>query len=94
MHAGWTAIVAAAGLRTVAATRAGGADLRAARELLALQASDWAFLVSRDLAEPYGRERAAGHRAALDAALRAPGAHDPAVRNLAADASLAALREP
>jgi 1,4-alpha-glucan branching enzyme len=81
-------------LRTVAAARAGAADERAARELLALQSSDWAFLVSRDLAAPYGRERAAAHRAALDAALAAPGAHDRAVRNLAPDLSLGALREP
>ena len=33
------------------------------RELLALQSSDWAFLATRDLAGPYARERAAGHRA-------------------------------
>src|SRR5204862_2530866 len=57
-------------LRTVAAGPL--ADERAIRELLALQSSDWAFLVSRELAEPYGRERAAGHRAAIDAALAAP----------------------
>ena len=69
-------------------------DERAIRELLALQSSDWAFLVSRDLAEPYGRERAALHRAALDAALAAPGTHERAVRNLAPDASPAALLEP
>ncbi|HUR84296.1 MAG TPA: 1,4-alpha-glucan branching protein domain-containing protein [Solirubrobacteraceae bacterium] len=69
-------------------------DERAIRELLALQSSDWAFLVSRDLAEPYGRQRAALHREALDAALAAPGAHDPALRNLAPDASPAALLEP
>jgi 1,4-alpha-glucan branching enzyme len=81
-------------LRTVAAARAGGADARAVRELLALQSSDWAFLVSRDLAEPYGRERAAQHRERLDAALAAPGAHDPSLRNLAPPASPAALREP
>ena len=31
---------------------------RALRELLALQASDWAFLVTRELAGPYARERA------------------------------------
>ena len=79
-------------LRTVAAGR--GADARAVRELLALQSSDWAFLVSRDLAEPYGRERAAGHRAALAAALDRPGTLDPHVRNLAPDASAAVLREP
>ncbi|MEA2221144.1 MAG: 1,4-alpha-glucan branching enzyme [Solirubrobacteraceae bacterium] len=79
-------------LRTVAA--GAGADARAVRELLALQSSDWAFLVARDLAEPYGRARAAGHRAALDAALAAPGTLDPAVRHLAPDASPAALLEP
>ena len=77
-------------LRTVGA----GAGARAVRELLALQSSDWAFLVSRALAEPYGRERAAGHRAALAAALAAPGAHDPRLRNLAPDARPAMLLVP
>lgn len=42
---------------------------RALRELTLLQSSDWAFQVTRDLAGPYPRDRAAGHRAALDAAL-------------------------
>jgi 1,4-alpha-glucan branching enzyme len=79
-------------LRTLAAGR--GADARAVRELLALQSSDWAFLVARDLAEPYGRERAAGHRAALDAALAAPGTLAPRLRSLAPDAASAALLEP
>jgi 1,4-alpha-glucan branching enzyme len=69
-------------------------DARAVRELLALQSSDWAFLVSRDLAEPYGRKRALGHRAAFDAALAAPGTLDGALRNLARDATPAALLEP
>ncbi|HEX7290483.1 MAG TPA: 1,4-alpha-glucan branching protein domain-containing protein [Conexibacter sp.] len=41
----------------------------AERELLLLQSSDWAFQVTRDLAGSYPRERAAGHRAALEAAL-------------------------
>lgn len=41
----------------------------ALRELLLLQSSDWAFQVTRDLAGSYPRERAAGHCAALDAAL-------------------------
>jgi 1,4-alpha-glucan branching enzyme len=81
-------------LRTVAAARAGAADERAVRELLALQSSDWAFLVSTDLAAAYGRERSAHHRAALDAALAHPGAHEPAVRNLAPWASAGPLREP
>jgi len=42
---------------------------RALRELLALQGSDWAFQVTRELAGPYPRERSAGHAAALEAAL-------------------------
>jgi 1,4-alpha-glucan branching enzyme len=77
-------------------TLAAGAavDDRAVRELLALQSSDWAFLVSRALAEPYGRQRAREHGAALRRALAAPGELDPAVRNLAPDASAATLREP
>ena len=74
--------------------KCGAVDPRAVRELLALQSSDWAFLVSRDLAAPYGRERAAAHRAAFDAALAQPGAFAAALRNLAPDASPAALREP
>ncbi len=78
-------------LRTVAA---GDADERAVRELLALQSSDWAFLVARDLAEPYGRERADGHRAQLDAALAAPKTLAPTLHNLAPHASPAALLEP
>ena len=69
-------------------------DARAVRELLALQSSDWAFLVSQELAAPYGRDRAAGHRAALEAALAAPRTLDPALRNLAPQASPAALRTP
>jgi 1,4-alpha-glucan branching enzyme len=42
---------------------------QAERELLLLQSSDWAFQVTRELAGDYPRERAAGHRAALDEAL-------------------------
>jgi 1,4-alpha-glucan branching enzyme len=79
-------------LRTVAAARDGRADERAIRELLALQSSDWAFLASQRLAEPYGRERAALHLAGLDAALAAPGTRDPALRNLAPWMPAAALR--
>jgi 1,4-alpha-glucan branching enzyme len=84
----------AAELRTVAASLRGGADDRAVRELLALQSSDWAFLVTRDISGPYPRERAAGHRAALEAALAAPGTHDPAVRNLAPFADSGLLLTP
>ncbi|MDQ6803889.1 MAG: DUF1957 domain-containing protein, partial [Actinomycetota bacterium] len=46
----------------LAVIRAGGrAPERAVRELLALQASDWAFLASRELAGEYPRERMRGH---------------------------------
>ena len=55
---------------------------RALRELLALQASDWAFLVSAGTAGDYPAARAQAHREALTAALADPGA-DPALRNLA-----------
>ncbi|MBB4664378.1 hypothetical protein [Conexibacter arvalis] len=54
-------------LRTLAGPRRPGP--RALRELLALQASDWAFQVTRELSGPYPRERSAGHAAALEAAL-------------------------
>lgn len=75
-------------LRTLAGPRdAAPPSPRALRELLALQASDWAFQVTRELAGPYPRDRAAGHAAALEQALTAaPGATDDdggAVRNLA-----------
>jgi 1,4-alpha-glucan branching enzyme len=55
---------------------------RAVRELLALQASDWAFLVSRGGAGDYPLERLAGHVEALDAALGG-GPAEPELRNLA-----------
>jgi 1,4-alpha-glucan branching enzyme len=75
----------AAELEVLAALeRAGDA---AVRELLALQASDWAFMVSRGIAEPYARERFAGHRRALAEALAAgAGASIDGVRNLAVHA--------
>jgi 1,4-alpha-glucan branching enzyme len=64
------------------------ASRAALRELLALQSSDWAFMLARELAGPYARERLAGHEAALSAALSHPddaGATDESVtRNIAA----------
>jgi 1,4-alpha-glucan branching enzyme len=60
-----------------------GGSPRAIRELLALQSSDWAFLIAHGTAGDYPRERAAGHEAALAAALAAPEEHVPALRNLA-----------
>jgi 1,4-alpha-glucan branching enzyme len=76
----------AAELRAV--SRAADLEPAAVRELLALQASDWAFVVSEELAEPYGRERAAAHRAALDAG----GGQGP--RALAPHANAAPLLAP
>jgi 1,4-alpha-glucan branching enzyme len=67
----------------------------AVRELLALQASDWPFMVSRDIAVPYARERFAGHRAALEDALAAgPLAGGQALRNLAVHAQANVLHAP
>jgi len=82
--------VRAAELRVVA--KGGGVGARALRELLALQASDWAFLASREAAGPYARERHDGHLAALEAALAAGG--DEPVRNLAPNVTPAPLLAP
>ncbi|HEX4564212.1 MAG TPA: 1,4-alpha-glucan branching protein domain-containing protein [Solirubrobacteraceae bacterium] len=67
----------------------------AIRELLALQASDWPFMVSRGLAVPYARERFEGHRRGVARALATGAAADLApLRNLAAGAVSDALRVP
>jgi 1,4-alpha-glucan branching enzyme len=80
-------------LRVVAAGAA--VSERAVRELLALQSSDWAFMVTRDLAGDYPLERARGHRAALDAALDPLASpSDPAVRHLSPFATPAPLLVP
>ena len=89
-------------LRTVAATaghaRPRAALERAARELLAVQASDWAFMATRELAGDYPRERLDAHGADLDAALGAltdsAAVPEPSVRNLAPYLDLAALTSP
>jgi 1,4-alpha-glucan branching enzyme len=82
----------AAELRVLGAGRRAGAA--AARELLAVQASDWAFLVTRDWSGPYPRERVAGHAEALERALEdGPGATCRA-RNLAVHAGAGPLLEP
>jgi 1,4-alpha-glucan branching enzyme len=67
---------------------------RALRELLALQSSDWAFLVTRASAGPYPAARAAAHEAGFDAALAAPGDHAAELRNLAPHLARAALAAP
>lgn len=80
-------------LRLLAAgAEAGQASLR---QLLAMQASDWAFMVSNELALPYAWERFEGHRNAFDQALREGSAADPApLRNLAPRADLGLLSKP
>jgi 1,4-alpha-glucan branching enzyme len=72
---------------------------RAARELLAMQSSDWAFMVTRSSAGDYPRERMDHHGRELDAALAALAngggpAPGPALRDLAPDLDLAALTTP
>ena len=67
---------------------------RAVRELLALQASDWAFLVTRELAGDYPVERFRAHRVALEDALDAGPSADPRVRHLAPHLRIAPLLEP
>ncbi|MEX2023657.1 MAG: 1,4-alpha-glucan branching protein domain-containing protein [Thermoleophilaceae bacterium] len=89
-------------LRTVAAATAREvpppALERAARELLALQASDWPFQLTRELADDYPRRRVDGHAAAHDTALGAladsAAVPEPALRNLAPDLALSSLVAP
>ena len=69
--------------------RAGPDAGRAAiRAMLALQASDWAFMVTRGTAVPYARERERGHREMVARALGSEAAEIEAeLRNLAVDAA-------
>ena len=71
----------AAELQVIAAGALG--DRTTVRELLALQSSDWAFMLGRGLAGPYARERVAGHGADLRRALDEPGSAGAELRNLA-----------
>jgi 1,4-alpha-glucan branching enzyme len=83
-------LLRALGLRTVG----GDAARRAARELLALQSSDWAFMDHRGQAGDYPYTRATAHAQGLLEAIDSPVAVDARVRNLAPDLSLAPLLEP
>jgi predicted glycosyl hydrolase (DUF1957 family) len=75
--------------------RAGrGAGTAALRALLALQSSDWAFMIARKLAAAYAQERFAGHREMLVGALQAgPDASAQGLRNIAPGADIASLAE-
>jgi 1,4-alpha-glucan branching enzyme len=72
----------------------GPAALRAARELLAVQASDWAFLDERGQAGDYPFRRVTDHAEAMLEAIDSPASSDPSMRALAPDLSLAPLLEP
>jgi 1,4-alpha-glucan branching enzyme len=85
----------AAELATLLAANSGVAGSAAVRELLALQASDWAFMISRELAVPYARERFEGHLAAHARALAdGPTASVAGLRGLASNADPAVLLAP
>ncbi len=81
-------------LRALGGGLGGDAATYAARELLAAQASDWAFLDRRGEAGDYGFQRATDHaRAALEA-IDSRSVTDPRMRSLAPDLSIAPLLEP
>jgi 1,4-alpha-glucan branching enzyme len=81
-------------LRSLAIGGRGDAALRAARELLAVQSSDWAFMDHRGQAGDYPYRRVTAHAEALLQAIDSDEAPEPSVRNLAPDLSLAPLLEP
>jgi 1,4-alpha-glucan branching enzyme len=81
-------------LRELARGLRGPAATRAARELLAAQASDWAFLDNRAQAGDYAYNRATFHAEAALEAIDSAAAVDPRMRSLAPDLSLSALLEP
>jgi 1,4-alpha-glucan branching enzyme len=81
-------------LRALARGLRGPAAMRAARELLAVQASDWAFLDKRGQAGDYPFRRATDHAEAMLEAIDSPASSDPSMRALAPDMSLAPLLEP
>jgi 1,4-alpha-glucan branching enzyme len=70
-------------LDVLRAVPAPGGD--AIRAMLALQASDWAFMVTRGVAMPYAHERHDGHRELLTRALAGEAVRGE-LRNLAIDA--------
>jgi 1,4-alpha-glucan branching enzyme len=81
-------------LRALSAGLDRDAALRAARELLAAQASDWAFLDKRGQAGDYAYQRATDHARALFEAIDSDSVTDPRMRSLSPDLSLAPLLEP
>ncbi len=82
-------------LRSLSSGQLNGARAdRAARELLAVQASDWAFLDKRRQAGDYPYKRATAHAEGLLEAIESTDPPDSRLRNLAPDLSIAPLFEP
>jgi 1,4-alpha-glucan branching enzyme len=81
-------------LRALSRGLRGGAGERAARELLAAQASDWAFLDQRGEAGDYAFERVTSHARAMLDAIDSPDSTEPRLRALAPDLSLSPLLQP
>ena len=78
-------------LRALSRGLRGPAAMRAARELLAAQASDWAFLDRRGEAGDYAFQRATDHAEAALEAIDSGSATDPHMRSLAPDLSISPL---
>ena len=81
-------------LRALSHGLRGDAALRATRELLATQASDWAFLDKRGQAGDYAYRRAIFHAESALEAIDSPAIADPRMRALAPDLSLSPLLQP
>jgi 1,4-alpha-glucan branching enzyme len=81
-------------LRALSGGLRGNGAMRAARELLAAQSSDWAFLDKRGQAGDYAYQRAISHSEAALEAIDSPTIADPRMRALAPDLSLSPLLQP
>ncbi|MFL5899028.1 MAG: 1,4-alpha-glucan branching protein domain-containing protein [Solirubrobacterales bacterium] len=81
-------------LRAASAGLRGRRLERAARELLAAQASDWAFLDRRKQAGDYAYQRATDHSQAMLEVIDSDRATNPRMRSLAPDMSVAPLLTP
>lgn len=81
-------------LRAVSGSLRGERLERAARELLAAQASDWAFLDQRKQAGDYAYQRATDHSQAMLEAIDSGRPIDPHMRSLAPDLSATPLLDP
>jgi 1,4-alpha-glucan branching enzyme len=81
-------------LRAVSGGLRGDRLQRAARELLAAQSSDWAFLDQRKQAGDYAYQRATDHSQAMLEAIDSGRVTDRRMRSLAPDLSTTPLLEP